>query len=222
MPWESMKKNLLEEMKKQFRPEFLNRIDDILVFQALSKEHIRKIVDLMMINVGKQLEEKEIKLEVTDAAKDFLGEKGYDEVFGARPLRRVIQDRVEDKMSDMLLRSEYKTFNRVYEISVSVPDITDEQIGEIKKMSGIFDIRKGDDALTVIADDDNSSKIAEILSINLIKESNKIKIRSTVACAVVDVKDGEIIINFKNDIVCLLYTSPSPRDRTRSRMPSSA
>jgi ATP-dependent Clp protease ATP-binding subunit ClpC len=199
--YEAMKEKLLEEMKKNFRPEFLNRIDGILVFHALAKEHIRKIVDLMMVNVGKQLEEKEIKLEVTDAAKDFLGDKGYDEVFGARPLRRVIQDRVEDKMSEMLLRSEYKTFSKVYEITVNMPDITDEQISEIKKIGGIFEVKKGEDSLTILADDDKGSKIAEILSINLIKENDKIKVRSYTACAVVDVKDGEIIINFKNDIV---------------------
>jgi len=74
----------------------------------LTKEHIRKIVDLMLASVAQQLAEKEIKLEVTDAAKDFLGEKGYDEVFGARPLRRVIQDMVEDKLSDDLLRGKFK------------------------------------------------------------------------------------------------------------------
>ena len=76
----------------------------MVVFHALTKENIRKIVDLMLASVTKQLAEKGIKLEVTDAAKDFLGEKGYDEVFGARPLRRAIQDRVEDKLSEELLR----------------------------------------------------------------------------------------------------------------------
>ncbi len=74
----------------------------------MTKEHIRKIVDLMLAQVSKQLAEKEVKLEVTDAAKDFLGEKGYDEVFGARPLRRVIQDMVEDKLSESLLRGQFR------------------------------------------------------------------------------------------------------------------
>jgi len=83
------------------------------VFHPLDKEHIRKIVDLMLMNVNKQLAEKGIKLEVTEAAKDFLGEKGYDEVFGARPLRRVIQDKVEDKLSEALLRSEYRSGDTV-------------------------------------------------------------------------------------------------------------
>jgi len=106
--YERMKEKLLGELKKTFRPEFLNRIDGVVVFHSLTKEHIRKIVDLMLAQVSKQLAEKGIKLEVTDAAKDFLGEKGYDEVFGARPLRRVIQDKVEDKLSESLLRGQFQ------------------------------------------------------------------------------------------------------------------
>jgi ATP-dependent Clp protease ATP-binding subunit ClpC len=107
--YERMKDKLLGELKKTFRPEFLNRIDGVVVFHSLTKEHIRKIVDLMLSIVAQQLAEKGIKLEVTEAAKDFLGQKGYDEVFGARPLRRVIQDMVEDKLSEDLLRGKFKT-----------------------------------------------------------------------------------------------------------------
>ncbi len=106
--YESMKEKLLGELKKTFRPEFLNRIDGVVVFHSLTKEHIRKIVDLMLASVTQQLSEKGVKLEVTDAAKDFLGAKGYDEVFGARPLRRVIQDMVEDKLSEDLLRGKFQ------------------------------------------------------------------------------------------------------------------
>lgn len=108
MDYERMKDKLLDELKKTFRPEFLNRIDNVVVFHALNKEHIRQIVDLMLATVSQQLTEKEIQLDVTDAAKDFLGEKGYDEVFGARPLRRVIQDMVEDKLSESLLRGQFR------------------------------------------------------------------------------------------------------------------
>ncbi len=107
--YEKMKEKLLGELKKAFRPEFLNRIDGVVVFHSLTREHIRKIVDLMLVSVTKQLAEKGIKLEVSEAAKDFLGEKGYDEVFGARPLRRVIQDMVEDKLSDDLLRGKFNS-----------------------------------------------------------------------------------------------------------------
>jgi len=106
--YERMKEKLLGELKKTFSPEFLNRVDGVVVFHSLTKEHIRKIVDLMLAQVSKQLGEKEIKLEVTDAAKDLLGEKGYDEVFGARPLRRVIQDMIEDKLSESFLRGKFQ------------------------------------------------------------------------------------------------------------------
>ena len=111
--YERMKENLLGELKKTFRPEFLNRIDGVVVFHSLTKEQIRQIVDLMLATVNQQLTEKGITLEVTDAAKDFLGEKGYDEVFGARPLRRVIQEMVEDKLSDSLLRGQFRSGDTV-------------------------------------------------------------------------------------------------------------
>ena len=106
--YERMKEKLLGELKKTFRPEFLNRIDGVVVFHSLTKEHIRQIVDLMLATVAQQLAEKKVKLEVTEAAKDFLGEKGYDEVFGARPLRRVIRDMVEDKLSGALLSGKFQ------------------------------------------------------------------------------------------------------------------
>ena len=95
-------------------------MDDIIVFHTLTKEQIRAIVDLMLANVSKQLAEKEIKLQVTDAAKDFLGEKGYSEEYGARPLRRVIQDMIEDRLSEAVLRGELKIFKRVYEVKATV------------------------------------------------------------------------------------------------------
>jgi ATP-dependent Clp protease ATP-binding subunit ClpC len=106
--YEKMKEKLLAEVKRTFRPEFLNRIDGVVVFHPLTKEHIRMIVDLMLEIPTQQLAEKGVKLEVTEAAKDFLGEKGYDEVFGARPLRRVIQDMVADKLSEDLLRGKFR------------------------------------------------------------------------------------------------------------------
>jgi ATP-dependent Clp protease ATP-binding subunit ClpC len=106
--YDRMKDRLLGELKKAFRPEFLNRIDGVVVFHPLSKAQIRQIVDLMLVSVGEQLAEKEVKLEVTDAAKDFLGRTGYDEVYGARPLRRVIQSQLEDKLSEDLLRGKFQ------------------------------------------------------------------------------------------------------------------
>jgi len=117
-----MKEKLLGELKKTFRPEFLNRVDGVVVFHSLTKEHIRQIVDLMLATVTQQLAEKKVKLEVTGSAKDFLGEKGYDEVYGARPLRRVIQDRVEDKLSEDLLGGKFQAGDTV------VVDLEDGEI----------------------------------------------------------------------------------------------
>jgi len=138
LAYEQMKEKLLGELKKTFRPEFLNRIDGVVVFHALTKEHIRKIVDLMLSTVAKQLAEKGVKLEVTDAAKDLLGEKGYDEVFGARPLRRVIQNMVEDTLSEDLLRGKF------HEGDTAVVDVKD---GEIVVHPAAVGALLGDDKL---------------------------------------------------------------------------
>ncbi len=109
-----MKEKVLTELKNVFKPEFLNRIDSTVVFHSLTKENIRKIVDLELVKVEKQLALKGIGIEVTDAAKDWLGEKGYDQVFGARPLRRVIQDNIEDRLSEMLLSGAFGNGDRVH------------------------------------------------------------------------------------------------------------
>ena len=105
--YERMKDKVTEEVKKFFRPEFLNRIDATIVFHALSKEQMHQIVDLMLQEVAKNVIEKGISMEVTEAAKDYLVEKGYDPEFGARPLRRVIQDNVEDTLSEELLAGKF-------------------------------------------------------------------------------------------------------------------
>ena len=101
-----MKDNVMDEVKRFFRPEFLNRIDSSVVFHQLSREHMTTIVGLMLNEVVSSLIEKGINLEVTDDAKDWLCDKGFDPVFGARPLRRVIQDNLEDKLSDAILAGE--------------------------------------------------------------------------------------------------------------------
>ncbi|MBI2862944.1 MAG: ATP-dependent Clp protease ATP-binding subunit [Chloroflexi bacterium] len=105
--YDKMKDKVLGELKNVFRPEFLNRIDGIVVFHSLNREHVRQIVDLMLSQVEDRLEEHRLKLEVTDEAKDLLVEKGYDETFGARPLRRVIQNMVEDQLSEGLLEGRF-------------------------------------------------------------------------------------------------------------------
>ncbi|ACZ61230.1 ATP-dependent Clp protease ATP-binding subunit [Dehalococcoides mccartyi] len=120
--FEHMKDKLLGELKKSFRPEFLNRIDSVVVFHSLNKEQIRSIVDLMLKSVIKQMSEKGIGLEVTESAKDLLGKKGYDEVYGARPLRRTIQTMIEDRLSEDLLRAKFKAGDKV------IVDIAEDEI----------------------------------------------------------------------------------------------
>jgi ATP-dependent Clp protease ATP-binding subunit ClpC len=102
-----MKDKVLEELKRVFRPEFLNRIDGQIVFHALAREHIRIIVDLLLREMANNLLLKGISVEATDEARDWLGEKGYDPVFGARPLRRVIQNELEDRLSEALLEGRF-------------------------------------------------------------------------------------------------------------------
>jgi ATP-dependent Clp protease ATP-binding subunit ClpC len=138
--YEKMRDDLLNKLKdsreSNFRPEFLNRIDEIIVFHSLTEQQIREIVDMMLANVSKQLAEKEIKLQVTDECKDFLGKEGYKEEYGARQLRRVIQNRVEDKLSEELLRGGLKTFKRVYEDKAVIrdKDIIDDVIKAVKEV----------------------------------------------------------------------------------------
>ena len=111
--YDHMKDIVMREMKKVFRPEFLNRIDASVVFHALNKEHIRLIVDLMLREAINSMREKQIILDVSDAAKEFIAEKGYDPDFGARPLRRVIQQEVEDRLSESVLQGKYEADSKV-------------------------------------------------------------------------------------------------------------
>jgi ATP-dependent Clp protease ATP-binding subunit ClpC len=102
--YKDMKGKVMEELKKAFRPEFLNRIDEIIVFHALEKKHLKEIVTLMSEQLIKRLNEQNITLELTDAAKEKISEEGYDPEYGARPLRRAIQKHIEDRLSEELLR----------------------------------------------------------------------------------------------------------------------
>ena len=101
--YEEMRKKLTESLKKVFRPEFINRLDSVIVFRSLNKDDIRQIVNLELNKVTERLAEHEVKLTATDAALDLLAQQGYDPEMGARPLRRVIQQKVEDPLSDALL-----------------------------------------------------------------------------------------------------------------------
>jgi ATP-dependent Clp protease ATP-binding subunit ClpC len=106
--YEAMKDKVMAEVRKLFRPEFLNRLDEIIVFHELAKEQLRQIVELNVKDLEKRMGERKVGLELTDKAKDWLSEKGYDPVFGARPLRRTIERFVENPLSSQLLRGELK------------------------------------------------------------------------------------------------------------------
>ena len=103
IPYEKMKSRVLEEVKKVMNPEFINRIDEMIVFHPLSKEDLRKIVDIMISDITKRLNERAIKIQLSDGAKDLLIEQGYDPTYGARPLRRAIQKLLEDPLAEKLL-----------------------------------------------------------------------------------------------------------------------
>ena len=104
--YEDMKNRIMGELKKVFRPEFLNRIDDVIVFHKLQKPEIKQIIELLLRRVRESMAERELQLELTEEAKDFLVDKGWDPSMGARPLRRAIQRYIEDQLADFVLRQE--------------------------------------------------------------------------------------------------------------------
>ena len=106
--YENTKKEVMAELKKQFRPEFLNRIDDIIVFHKLEDADIKKIIDIMLAQVTKRLETQNIKIEITEPVKDLIAKKGVDNNYGARPLRRAIQNMLEDKIAEAILDGKVK------------------------------------------------------------------------------------------------------------------
>lgn len=119
---ENMKSKVMDEVKRIFKPEFINRIDEIIVFHMLNKEQIAKIVDIMINTVNKRtLEQMKISIELDDEAKKYIVEKGYDEKYGARPLRRTIQNEIEDNIAEKILEGQIKEGNKV---KVSVKDGT--------------------------------------------------------------------------------------------------
>ncbi|GFR34927.1 ATP-dependent Clp protease ATP-binding subunit ClpC [Thermobrachium celere] len=125
--YEKMKENVMEDLKKTFRPEFLNRIDDIIVFHQLEEKDIEKIVELMLNSVLKRLKDLDIEVEYTEDVKKHLAKAGFDPVYGARPLRRAITKAVEDKLSEEMLKGNIKKGDRVK------MDVKDEEIVFIKQ-----------------------------------------------------------------------------------------
>jgi ATP-dependent Clp protease ATP-binding subunit ClpC len=122
MAYEDMRKKLTDALNKSFRPEFINRVDSIIVFHALTKEQIAEIVDLELAKVTERLRENQIYIRVTEQGRALLAELGYDPEMGARPLRREIQNRVEDQLSDALLAGNFKDGDKI---------LVDDEDGEI-------------------------------------------------------------------------------------------
>jgi ATP-dependent Clp protease ATP-binding subunit ClpC len=111
--YEDMKKNVMTELKKTFRPEFINRVDEIIVFHPLSREDIKKICSLMLNETAKRMEQNNIKITFTEEVKEFLADKGYDKTYGARPLKRTIQEHIEDKLAEAILDDKVKEGDNV-------------------------------------------------------------------------------------------------------------
>ncbi|WP_316572513.1 ATP-dependent protease ATP-binding subunit ClpC [Neobacillus sp. YIM B06451] len=111
--YKDMKSKVMDELKKAFRPEFLNRIDEIIVFHSLERKHLQEIVTLLSDQLVKRLKEQDISLELTDSAKEKISQEGYDPEYGARPLRRAIQKHIEDRLSEELLKGTLLTGQHV-------------------------------------------------------------------------------------------------------------
>lgn len=125
--YDKMKEALIEELKKTFKPEFLNRVDDIIVFRELGKEDIRQIIKIMLLNVSDRLRTQGINVSFKDEAEDLILEKGYDPIYGARPLRRAITKMVEDNISEEILKGKIKSGENI------IADVKDKQLIFIEK-----------------------------------------------------------------------------------------
>jgi ATP-dependent Clp protease ATP-binding subunit ClpC len=138
LSYEDMKGRVMSELKKVFRPELLNRIDEVIVFHKLEKSEIVQVVDLLMKRVREQMSLHEVTIELTDEAKELLVEKGYDPAMGARPLRRAIQRFIEDPLADFVLGRELEPGSTILvgrkgdseevDIVVMPPDVTAEKV----------------------------------------------------------------------------------------------
>ncbi|HET7681884.1 MAG TPA: AAA family ATPase, partial [Xanthobacteraceae bacterium] len=110
---EAVRDLVMAEVRARFRPEFLNRVDEIILFHRLKREHMGRIVDIQLVRLTKLLDERKITLQLEPAARDWLAEKGYDPAYGARPLKRVIQKHVQDPLAELILSGRIKEGERV-------------------------------------------------------------------------------------------------------------
>jgi ATP-dependent Clp protease ATP-binding subunit ClpC len=149
--YEGMKERVVDALKQTFRPEFINRLDGVMVFRHLTKEELTTIVDLELKRVYSSLAEHDIELELTHEAKLFLADEGYDPDYGARPLRRVVQNVVEDRLSEGLLAGEFKPGDTI---------LADVQPGEEKKQHLTFAVIKS--APPALAIDETSDELLQL------------------------------------------------------------
>jgi ATP-dependent Clp protease ATP-binding subunit ClpC len=163
--YESMKERVTERIEKVFRPEFLNRLDDLIVFRHLTKDDLKHVVDIELSKVRNRLSERGLKLILTDAAKEYVIRKGSNLDFGARPLRREIEQRIEDPLSEELLKGEFKGKNTI------VVDVKKDDEGKPKHLSFIGTVGEpaelvgaaapAADAVTPESDDDSPEPTGE-------------------------------------------------------------
>jgi ATP-dependent Clp protease ATP-binding subunit ClpB len=125
--YQRMKNAVMEIVQQHFRPEFINRVDDIVVFHPLGTEQIRAIVDIQLAYLRRRLLERNMELELDDKARDTLGEAGFDPVYGARPLRRAIQQQIENPLSQGILKGEFLPGNRI-RVGVSGGQLTFQKV----------------------------------------------------------------------------------------------
>jgi ATP-dependent Clp protease ATP-binding subunit ClpC len=111
--YDKMKGRILDEMKRTFNPEMINRIDETVIFHALDRSHILKIIDILLKDLVKRMASKQITIELREDAKEFLADKGFDPTFGARPLKRALQRHLEDPLAEEILRGEYTSNSHV-------------------------------------------------------------------------------------------------------------
>jgi ATP-dependent Clp protease ATP-binding subunit ClpC len=165
--YDDMKARITGELKKIFRPEFLNRIDEVIVFHKLAKEEIKEIVELLLLRIRESMAERELSLNLSDEAKDLLVDKGWDPAMGARPLRRAIQRYIEDPLADEVLKSNLEPGSTVEvgagekpEDGKTDPEVTIEIIAPKKKRTPVGVGAKsegGDDQPQLGSGDDGGS-----------------------------------------------------------------
>jgi ATP-dependent Clp protease ATP-binding subunit ClpB len=125
---EGVRRQVMDALRQHFRPEFLNRVDEIIFFHSLGLEHMKRIIDIQVHSLLKRLEDRKIHVELTDAAKSFIVSEGYDPMYGARPLKRTIQRRVLDQLAMRVLEGEFHEGDRVV-VDVGDNELTFEKAG---------------------------------------------------------------------------------------------